>query len=135
MLSIRHLARWVFALACAISAFSLISCASSQGSSGSPRVLTSIAVAAPALSITKGSAQQFTATGSFSDGSMQNITTAAPWASSDTSVATIQPNTGLATGVGPGSSHITASLNGIVSPFVTLMVTAPGAAPELVQHV
>ena len=66
---------------------------------------------------------------------MQNITVTALWASSDSSVATIQSNTGLATGVALGSSQITASLNGVVSPAETLSVTAPGAVPSLVQHV
>jgi hypothetical protein len=135
MIFLHHLALWGFALACAISTISLIACSSTQSRSGSPRVLTSIAVTPPAPLIAKGSRQQFTATGSFSDGSMQNITTTALWASSDTSVATIQSSTGLATGVGPGSSQITASLNGIVSPTAALTVTASGAMPALVQHV
>lgn len=134
MISLCHLARWGLALVCATSVFSFNACSSNQSGSGSPR-LTSIAVVPSVPSITKGSTQQFTATGNYSDSSMQNITATATWASSDTSVATIQSNTGLATGVGPGSSQITASLSGIVSPAVTLMVTASRTVPALVQHV
>ena len=43
-----------------------------------------------------GATQQFTATGTYSDGTTQNLTTQAVWASSDTNVAAISAS-GLAT--------------------------------------
>ena len=51
--------------------------------------LTSIAVTPANPSILTGASQQFTATGTYSDGSTQNITSQATWTSSNTGVATI----------------------------------------------
>jgi hypothetical protein len=75
-------------------------------------------------SIVQGLTQQFTATGIYSDGSMTDLTSQVTWNSATTTVATINA-TGLATGVGPGTSNITASLLGITSPIDLLTVTAP----------
>lgn len=87
------------------------------------RQLTSMAVAPANPSIPAGTTQAFTSTGTYSDGSTEDITSAATWSSSTTSVATINA-TGLATGVGQGTSTITAS-SGAVSGSTTLTVTAP----------
>jgi hypothetical protein len=84
--------------------------------------LVSIAVTASTLSIAKGSTDQFTATGTYSDNSMQNITNSVTWSSQNTGVATITSG-GLATGAGTGTSKIQASL-GSVSGSATLTVTA-----------
>jgi len=72
-----------------------------------------------------GATQQFTATGTYSDGSMQNISTQVTWNSSNTTAAIIN-GVGLATGQSAGNSNITATLNSITSNSVTLTVqTAP----------
>jgi len=86
--------------------------------------LQSIAVAPPSPSIAKGTTVQFIATGTYSDGSLQNITTSVTWAAATTSVATIGTSTGLATGAGVGTSQISATQGTIVSPAITLTVTA-----------
>ena len=91
--------------------------------------LESIAVTPASPSIAKGLTQQFTATGTYSDSSTQNLTSQVTWNSATTSVATIAAG-GLATGVGTGTSNITASLNGVTSPADVLTVTA-GAATHL----
>jgi hypothetical protein len=83
-------------------------------------VLSSIAVTPANPSIRKGTTQQFRATGSYSDGSTQNLTSSVVWSSSNTSVATIS-STGLASGVGPGSSTIQA-VSGSVTGSTTLTV-------------
>ena len=87
--------------------------------------LISIAVepASPA-DLAIGATQQFTATGTYSDGSTADITSQVTWVSSDTGVATIDA-AGLATGVAAGTTDITASLSGVTSPAVTLTVVAP----------
>ena len=64
-------------------------------------VLTSIAVTPTTPSIAKGTTAQLTATGNFSDGSTQDLTQSVSWTSSDTTVATVDPN-GLVTGTGVG---------------------------------
>ena len=88
-----------------------------------PVTLQSISITGPA-SILAGGNAQFTATGTYSDNSMANITTQVTWNSSDKSVASIGASTGLATGVAPGPTNITASLNGMMSNLASLTVRA-----------
>jgi trimeric autotransporter adhesin len=95
-----------------------------------PATLVSIAVTPVTPSITNRSNEQFTATGSYSDGSTQNLTAAATWSSSNPSTATISNaagSNGLATAAAVGSTSISAALGSISSPAATLTVTA---APE-----
>ena len=98
---------------------------SASGSTTPSPVLQSIAVSPASASIAVGGTQQFAATGSFSDGSTQNLTTSAAWASSNSQEAGV--SRGLATGVTGGSVTITASQGGVSSPPVTLSVTAAPA--------
>ena len=77
-----------------------------------PQSLTVIAIAPNPASLIVGATQQFTATGTYNDGSTANVTSLASWTSSTPSVATIN-STGLATGVASGSTTITASLGGV----------------------
>jgi hypothetical protein len=79
--------------------------------SGSTPTLTSIAVTPASPTIQAGGTQQFTATGTYSDNSTQNITSQVTWASSNTGVATIAAS-GLATGVAVGSTTISATQGG-----------------------
>lgn len=64
---------------------------------------------------------QFSATGTYDDGSIQILTSTVTWSSSDTAVATIVSG-GLATGVTVGSAIIIAT-SGAVSGTTTLNVT------------
>jgi 6-phosphogluconolactonase (cycloisomerase 2 family) len=92
-----------------------------------PATLLSIAVTPANPSIPAGLTQAFVATGTYSDGSTQNLTTAATWTSATPAVATISnaaPTSGTATGVAAGMSIITATLGNIVSVPITLTVTA-----------
>jgi hypothetical protein len=88
------------------------------------RTLVSIAVTPANPSIAVGGHQQFTATGTYSDGSYQNLTNSATWTSSATSIATIN-SAGLATGVAAGNATITATY-GSVHGSTTLTVTSSG---------
>lgn len=85
-------------------------------------VLASIAVTPSNPSIAAGNTQQFTATGTYSDGSQQNLTSSASWSSSNTAIATISSG-GLATGVAAGSATITAT-SGSVSNSTGITVTS-----------
>lgn len=71
--------------------------------------LVSIAVTPPSASVTDGSTQQFTATGTYADASVRNLSASVTWSSSNTSFATIAAG-GLATCVAPGVVDITASI-------------------------
>jgi hypothetical protein len=74
--------------------------------------LNSIAVTPANSSISLGSSQQFTAKGTFSDGSVLNLTNQVNWSSSDSSVAVIKPS-GVADSASTGTTTIKASLNGV----------------------
>jgi hypothetical protein len=88
-----------------------------------PAALVSIAVTPAGPSVAKGLAVQFTATGTFTDGTTQNLTSHVTWASADMSIATIS-NASVASGVATGTTGITATLSGVTSPSDTLNVTA-----------
>jgi Bacterial Ig-like domain (group 2)/Putative Ig domain len=94
-----------------------------------PAGLQSIAITPNPITMGPGSTQQLTATGTYSDGTTQNVTTAAKWTSDTPSVATIGPSTGLATGVSVGSATISATL-GSLTATAPLSVVTTGAAPS-----
>jgi len=83
--------------------------------------LTSIAITPADSTISLGDSQQFTAHGTFSDGSSLNIGLQVSWSSSDVAVATIKSN-GLASSASQGTTTIQAGLEG-VSGTTTLTVT------------
>ena len=91
-----------------------------------------ITVSPVADAIQQGQTEQFTATGTYSDLSTQNLTHSVTWASSDTSTATISA-TGLATGEATGAVTITATdsaslINGVAALTVILGTPPPGPA-------
>jgi virginiamycin B lyase len=94
--------------------------------------LQSITVTPANPSITVGATQQFTAFGTFSDNSTQNLTSQVTWASATPSVTTISTNTGLATAVAAGTSSITATLNGVIG-ATPLTVTPPPTPPSVTR--
>ena len=66
--------------------------------------------------LASGYTQQYTATGTFSDGTTENLTDQVTWFSSNIGVADISNasgSQGLAKGVSPGSTTITAQINGV----------------------
>lgn len=78
----------------------------------SSATLASIMVTPGGAFLAKGTQQSFTATGVFSDGTMQDLTTAVSWSSSAGSVAVVDNSTGaegLVTAVAAGTSMITAT--------------------------
>ena len=89
--------------------------------------LNSIAVTPLNQSVVSGLTRQFTATGTYSNGSVANITSLVVWSSDTVSVATLNanatPTSGLATGIAAGSAVITAT-SGLVSGNTVLTVTA-----------
>jgi hypothetical protein len=85
--------------------------------------LVSIALTPATPSIPMGSIQQFTATGTYTDGSTQNVTGSVTWSSSPTSLATMN-SSGLATGLATGPATISA-VSGAVTALASLLVIAP----------
>lgn len=86
-------------------------------------VLTGIAVGIPSPSLTSGSTEQLTATGTYSDKSTQNLTTQVAWQSSDITVTAIGGG-GLLTALKAGTVTVSASMNSIVGTG-TVTVNAP----------
>lgn len=87
---------------------------SASGQSGSAAltvtsaVMTGLNVTPETASVGVGQNQQFDATATLSDGSSQDMTSSVSWSSGDLAIASIGSSTGLATGVAPGTSTITA---------------------------
>jgi hypothetical protein len=85
--------------------------------------LRSISVTPLNSSMAKGATQQFSAMGTYTDGSTHDLTTSVTWNSTTTAVASIGAHTGLALGVETGSTQITAAQERIVSLPASLTVT------------
>jgi len=99
-----------------------------------PASLISLDIAPQNPSIDVGQTQQFTATGTFSDGSTADLTSSVSWGSSNASVATIDAN-GLATGLQAGTSTISASQDGVTANTLLTVnaVTSGGATLRNLQ--
>jgi hypothetical protein len=102
------------------------------GTISSSATLTSIEVTPANPSISLGKTQQFTATGTYSDNTKQNLTKSVTWDSSSRSVAVVSNasgSNGLATAITPGPTTITAT-SGNISGFTVLSVdcTAPAGS-------
>ncbi|MDQ1358277.1 MAG: trimeric autotransporter adhesin, partial [Acidimicrobiaceae bacterium] len=83
-----------------------------------PAALASISVTPTTATAARGMTQQFTATGTFTDGSTQDLTGQAQWSSTNTAVARVvtaggMAEPGLASAVGVGGATITATFNGV----------------------
>jgi len=77
--------------------------------------LVSIGVTPPNAGIAIGTTEQFTATGTYTDNSTQNLTAVAAWSSSATNVASVSNaagSSGLATALSQGLATITAAFGG-----------------------
>jgi RHS repeat-associated protein len=88
-------------------------------------VLTSITLAPPNPSIARGLNQQFVATGHFSDGHTEDISTTATWSTDDANVAPIDPVTGIAAGLNPGNTSIHAMRSGVTGTTSVTVTEAP----------
>ena len=97
-----------------------------------PPVVDRVTVSPSSPSIEKGETQQFTASAYDSDNEIISGKTF-NWSSSNTLVATVSAS-GLATGVGAGSTTIKASVDG-KSGTATLTVTEPPPPPPVVDRV
>ncbi len=108
-------------------------------------VITSLAVTPASPTVIRGTTQQFTATGTFTEGSTvttQNLNLQAVWTSSAPAVAEISNaagSRGLATGLTPGMSIITGSFGGksgtatlTVSNALVSVSISPGAPSVIV---
>jgi len=97
--------------------------------------LLSIAVTPTNPTVTVGKTQQLTATGSYSDGSKQDLTSQVTWQSSDPTKVTVS-STGVITGKNYGSATVTATFgNDAGSALVNVFQLNPSPIPPLSQSV
>jgi trimeric autotransporter adhesin len=89
-------------------------------------ILTSIQITPGNATIANGLARQLAATGTYTDGSTQDLTSQVTWASSNTAAATVSNasgSNGLASSAGVGATTVSATL-GTVSGSTAFSVTA-----------
>ena len=86
------------------------------------KTVASIAITPASPSVGAGATEQLTAIATFGDGTTGDVTSSAKWSTADATIATISA-TGLATGVGSGSTGGTAVLDGVTG-TVSITVTA-----------
>jgi uncharacterized protein YjdB len=79
-----------------------------------PKSLVSLAVAPANANVSVNATEQFTATGTYSDGSTANLTSSASWSTSNAAVATVN-GAGLATALAAGAATITATAGGLTA--------------------
>jgi phospholipase C len=117
-----------------LAVFSAVSGGCGTGGSGgvSAPTLISIAVTPANGSVAQGMTQQFKATGTFSDNSTQDLTATVMWTSSASTVVTISA-TGLANGIGFGSTTIRAA-SGSINGSTPFSISA-AAVSQFIQHV
>src|ERR1700733_3778359 len=94
------------------------------GGSGSTSTVTAIAVTSAQSSIAVGGSDSFSATAKDQNGNFMTGVSFA-WASSAANIATVSASSGVAMGLLPGMTQITASANGVTSNAASLTVT-PG---------
>ena len=85
---------------------------------------TSISMIADLFAVGVGGNTQQTLSGQWNTGTNYNYTNSSTWSSSNTSVATV--NSGLVTGVSPGSVTVTAILDVEIPPYAAPCVSAGG---------
>jgi hypothetical protein len=126
-------AYWTGIFACFMGTLMALGCGGGSASSQAvtAKTLSSLAIKpASVSSIVLGSSQQFTATGTYSDGSTQDVTDSVSWTSSAPAVATISAS-GLATALAVGPTNIGASMSSISASAVSMTVVAQGGLGAL----
>src|SRR6202050_2405308 len=103
-----------------------------SGTGKGSETLESITISPTSASIGVGATKAFTATGHYSDGSTQNLTSTATWSSTVTSVAAV--SAGLATAAAAGSTNIAAK-SGSVTSSAALLTVAAATTPPVLQSI
>lgn len=97
--------------------------------------LISISVSPANLTIAVGANQQFSATGTFSDSSTQDLTAVSTWSSSNTSIAIISnpvQTQGVLIALAPGATTMSATVTGVTgNTGVTVVVPVPPPTPSI----
>ena len=112
---------WISALLFSVALASCSNVSSNKNQPPAPAAtLSALQVTPASVSLATHASQQFHATGLFSDGSTQDLTSSVTWLSSDSGVATISTG-GMATAVTTGVTNVTAK-SGTLQASATLAV-------------
>lgn len=84
-------------------------------------ILQAIVITPYTCALSKGGAQQLTATGIYNDHSSQDLTTQATWITNDTNKVTVNP-AGLIIALAPGAANVIAALSNIQSKPLALNI-------------
>lgn len=96
---------------------------SSEAVAVNPKALTTISVSPSSADFPIGASQQYSAVGTYTDGSSADVTSTANWTSSASDIATISAS-GLANALATGAATISASMAGVTG-TTNLTVTMP----------
>ncbi|MGH9529025.1 MAG: Ig-like domain-containing protein [Terriglobales bacterium] len=91
-------------------------------------VMVSLSISSPGAAIPKGRTQQITVTGTFSDGTTQDVTGSVAWTVSPSTVAAVSP-TGLVSTLEPGTATISAIAGSLNAS--TVITVGPAALTSL----
>ena len=92
--------------------------------------IRSMVIAPDSLQTGVGITRRFTATGTFSDGSVADVTATAQWSTQTPGIATV--NNGAAIGLSPGATSVTASIGTVTSGAIVGVSTDTwSAAPQM----
>jgi hypothetical protein len=108
----------------------------STGATGTPPVVTAVAVTPPNVTLTVGMRQQYTATATLSDGTTFDATRDAAWSSNDRQVIRVSSgrHAGRATAESVGSATLTATVEGVAGQTGVKVATAPALAIEVTPN-
>jgi uncharacterized protein YjdB len=120
----RYIHNQTMVMLAAVAAISTLGCGSSSsspaggqqpctGTGCTAATVQSLSVTPASSQLAAGVVQPFTAVAAYTDGSQQDVTATATWASSDAAIATVSGCS--ARGVAPGSATISASFAGLTA--------------------
>jgi uncharacterized protein YjdB len=95
--------------------------------------LSSIAISPTAPQVEQSQTLQMQVFGTYNDGSRSQVTSGVSWSSSDTTIATVDPSSGILKGIKTGSVTITADAQGLsstASATVFIVITAISISPQ-----
>ena len=113
----------------AVLTLGMTACSLNSTTTPAPKLLSIALQPVSPYDLSVGTTMHFFAYGTYSDNAVTNITSHVTWNSDNSNIAYIDVS-GLVTGEAAGQANITASLDGITSPAVSLPVIISAATPS-----
>jgi uncharacterized protein YjdB len=113
----------------AVLTLGMTACSLNSTTTPAPKLLSIALQPVSPYDLSVGTTMHFFAYGTYSDNAVTNITSHVTWNSDNSNIAYIDVS-GLVTGEAAGQANITASMDGIISPAVSLPVIISAATPS-----